>query len=55
MNKKLQSHADPFGMGTDTRTMLLYFGISLFIHLSFIGYMVILPDSAPRRRFAHGY
>jgi colicin import membrane protein len=54
MNKKLQSHAYPFGMGTDSRTMLLYFGISLFIHLSFIGYMAILHDSAPRRRFAPG-
>ena len=34
--------------------MMLYFGISLFIHLGFIGYMVLLPESAPRRRFAPG-
>jgi colicin import membrane protein len=41
-------------MKTDSRTMLLYFGISLFIHLSFIGYIILLPESAPRRRFAPG-
>ena len=41
-------------MGTDSRTMLFYFGISLFIHLSFIGYMVFVPESAPRRRFSPG-
>jgi colicin import membrane protein len=34
--------------------MMFYFGISLFIHLSFIGFMVLLPESAPRRRFAPG-
>ena len=34
--------------------MMLYFGISLFIHLGFIGCMVLLPESAPRRRFAPG-
>ena len=54
MNKNTHSHAYPFGMGNDSRTMLFYFGISLFIHLSFIGYMAILPDSAPRRRFSPG-
>jgi colicin import membrane protein len=41
-------------MGTDSRTMLFYFGISLFIHLSFIGTMVLLPESAPRQRFSPG-
>jgi colicin import membrane protein len=34
--------------------MMFYFGISLFIHLSFIGYMVLLPETEPRRRFAPG-
>jgi colicin import membrane protein len=34
--------------------MLFFFGISLFIHLSFIGYVVFLPESAPRRRFSPG-
>jgi colicin import membrane protein len=41
-------------MGTDSRTMMFYFGISLCIHLGFIGYMVLLPESAPKRRFAPG-
>ena len=54
MKKNIHSDAYPLGMGTDSRTMLFYFGISLFIHLSFIGYMAILPDSAPRRRFSPG-
>jgi colicin import membrane protein len=34
--------------------MLFYFGISFFIHLSFIGIMVFLPESAPRHRFSPG-
>ena len=54
MEKNLNSHAYPLGMGTDYRTMMVYFGISLFVHLGFIGYMIILPDSAPRRRLSPG-
>ncbi len=54
MKNNRHSHAYPLGMGTDSRTMLFYFGISLFIHMSFIGYMVFLPESAPRRRFSPG-
>jgi len=54
MKKNIHSHAYPLGMGTDSRTMLFYFGISFFIHLSFIGYLVLLPESAPRQRFSPG-
>jgi colicin import membrane protein len=54
MKKSIQMQAYPFGMGTDSRTMLFYFGISLFIHLSFIGYIIFLPESAPRRRSSPG-
>jgi colicin import membrane protein len=54
MKRSIQMQAYPFGMGTDSRTMLFYFGISLFIHLSFIGYIIFLPESAPRRRFSPG-
>jgi len=54
MKKNIHSHAYPLGMGTDSRMMLFYFGISLFIHLSLIGYMVLLPESAPRQRFSAG-
>ena len=54
MKKNIHSHAYPLGMGTDSRTMLFYFGISLFIHLSFMVTMVLLPESAPRQRFSPG-
>jgi colicin import membrane protein len=54
MKRSIQLQAYPFGMGTDSRTILFYFGISLFIHLSFIGYIIFLSESAPRRRFAPG-
>ena len=54
MEKNIHSHANPLGMGTDSRTMMIYFGISLFLHLGFIGYMIVLPESAPRRRLSPG-
>ena len=54
MKRDIHLQAYPLGMGTDSRTMLFYFGISLFIHLSFIGYIIFLPESAPRRRFSPG-
>jgi colicin import membrane protein len=54
MKKNIHPHAYPLGMGTDSRTMLFYFGISLFIHLSFMATMVLLPESAPRQRFSPG-
>jgi colicin import membrane protein len=54
MKRNIHFQAYPLGMGTDSRTMLVYFGISLFIHLSFIGYIIFLPESAPRRRFSPG-
>ena len=54
MKRNIHLQAYPFGMGTDSRTILVYFGISLFIHLSFIGYIIFLPESAPRRRFSPG-
>ena len=54
MKKSIHSHAYPIGIGTDSRTMLFYFGISFFIHLSFIGSMVFFPESAPKRRYSPG-
>ncbi len=54
IKNNIDSPAYPLGMGTDSRTMMFYFGISLCIHLGFIGYMVLLPESAPKRRFAPG-
>jgi len=54
MKKKANAHAYPLGQGIDSRTMVLYFGISLLIHLVFIGSMVFFPESAPSRRFSPG-
>ncbi len=54
MKKSIQMQVYPFGMGNDSRTMVFYFGISLFIHLIFIGYIIFLPESAPKRRFSPG-
>jgi colicin import membrane protein len=54
MEKKIHSQTYAFGMGADSRTMMIYFGISLFIHLGFIGYITLLPESAPRRRLSSG-
>jgi colicin import membrane protein len=38
------------GTGIESRTMALSFGISLVIHLVFIGSMVYMPDLSPRPR-----
>jgi colicin import membrane protein len=54
MEKSTYSNAYPLGMGTDSRTMMIYFGISLLIHMIFIGYLVFSPESVPRRRFSPG-
>ena len=54
MKRNIHLQAYPLGMGIDSRTMLFYFGISLFIHLSFLGYIIFLPESAPRQRFSPG-
>lgn len=54
MEKDTHSLAYSSGAGTDSRTLVIYFGISLLIHLIFIGYMVVAPESAPKRRFSAG-
>ena len=42
------------GTGIESRTMALYFGISLLMHLIFIGSVVFLPESTPRSRLGQG-
>jgi len=42
------------GAGIESRTMVFYFGISLVIHLIFIGSVVYLPESNPRPRLGQG-
>ena len=54
MKRKASVHARPLGLETDSGGMVLYFGISFLIHLIFIGSMVLMPESAPRRRLAPG-
>jgi colicin import membrane protein len=54
MNKKTYAHAYPMKADAGSRTMLLYFGISLAIHLIFIGSVVFWPASVPKPRFSPG-
>ena len=50
MKKRTYASAYPMGAGIESRTMVFYFGISLVIHLIFIGSMIYLPESNPRPR-----
>lgn len=54
MKSTSYAHAYPMGQGTDSRSMALYFGISLVIHAIFIGSVIFMPDSAPRPRLGQG-
>jgi colicin import membrane protein len=46
--------AYPMGHDTDSRSMALYFGISLIIHVIFIGSVMFMPQSAPPPRLGQG-
>jgi len=50
MQTRSYAPAYPMGAGIESRTMVFYFGISLVIHLIFIGSVVYLPESNPRPR-----
>jgi len=54
MKRKTYAHAYPMGTGAASRTMVLYFGVSLAIHLFFIGSVVFWPASVPKPRFSPG-
>ena len=54
MKKDTHSLAYSLGAGTDSRTMAIYFGISFLMHLILIGYMMFVPESAPRSRLSAG-
>jgi colicin import membrane protein len=54
MKTKAYAHAYPMGTGVDARTMVLYFGISLAIHLILFGSVVFWPASVPKPRFSPG-
>ena len=48
------THAYPMGQDTDSRTMALYFGISMLIHVVFIGSVIFMPTAAARPRLGPG-
>jgi colicin import membrane protein len=48
------AHAYPMGQDADTRSMALYFGISLLIHVIFIGSVIFMPTAAARPRLGPG-
>ncbi|MEJ2282632.1 MAG: TonB family protein [Desulfobacterales bacterium] len=54
MKQKTYAHAYPMGAGDGSQPMKLYFGISLAIHLIFIGSVVFWPASASKPRLAPG-
>lgn len=54
MKKRTYAPAYPLGTGIESRTMVFYFGISLVIHLIFIGSVVYMPESSPRPRLGQG-
>jgi len=54
MKRKSYAHAYPMATGAVSRTMVLYFGISLVIHFIFIGSVVFWPASGPKPRFSPG-
>jgi len=54
MKRRTYAHAYPMGQGAVSRTMMLYFGISLALHLIFIGSVVFWPASVPKPRFSPG-
>ena len=54
MKKRTYAPAYPMGAGIEPRAMALYFGISLIMHLIFIGSVVLLPESNPRPRLGQG-
>jgi colicin import membrane protein len=54
MKRKSYVQAYPMAAGAVSRTMVLYFGISLVIHFMFIGSVVFWPASGPKPRFSPG-
>jgi len=54
MKKRTYAPAYPMGTGIESRTMVFYFGISLVIHLIFIGSVAFMPESNPRPRLRQG-
>ena len=54
MKRKAYARAYPVGKGAGSQSFVLYFGISLAIHLILFGSVVFWPASAPKPRFSPG-
>ena len=54
MKRKPYARSYPLGTGAESQSFVLYFGISLAIHLIFFGSVVFWPASAPKPRFSPG-
>jgi colicin import membrane protein len=54
MKSTSYARAYPMGQGIDSRSIALYFGISLAIHAIFIGSVIFMPHSASRPRLGQG-
>ncbi len=54
MKKRTDAAAYSMGSGIESRTMVLYLGLSLIIHLVFIGSVVYFPEPTPRPRLGQG-
>ena len=54
MKRKTYAQAYPVGTGAGSQSIVAYFGISLAIHLIFIGSVMFWPASAPKSRFSPG-
>ena len=49
------SYAYPHqGMGSESHSMVLFFGLSIFIHVVFLGVLILAPNYAPNRRLSPG-
>lgn len=54
MKRRTYAPAYPMDTGAGSRTMVLYFGISLALHLILLGSVVFWPASIPKPRFSPG-
>ncbi len=54
MKRKIYAQAYPMDTGVGSRTIVLYFGISLTLHLILFGSVIFWPASVPKPRFSPG-
>jgi colicin import membrane protein len=55
MKAKVQEHIHPYSdPEAGSRSMVLYFGLSLLFHVVFLGSMLVMPEPGPGRTFSAG-